>query len=390
MNDHRFDELLDSPLADPGRDTRRRRIMILIGLAVSIVLGTVVTIAALVAGRDDSAAVGTQDTAPTTTQAAHEVPGIPGDRVYARMVATGAGILMFGGLEPVQNLNGARYAEVWRYAPDAERWWDQRASNRPEPRAGAAIAYDSGSEVVVLFGGATGGCRYPMCSELPAETWVYDPATNTWEQRFPAESPPGRHGHAMAYDSDSDRVVMFGGDSGQNWLEDTWTYDTDANRWMEVSTNEPPWRRALHAMAYDPDAGRVVLWGGADRDDTLAWAFDLGAAVWEQIDLDPAPQGAWDACLVWDPATRRTLLIGGEGYTTEEISAGVTSTAIRLRDEVWSLDLETPAWTQLDPLPRAVTAHGCALDPGSGMIIVWTGDAVLQVDPATGGTGPAG
>jgi hypothetical protein len=238
---------------------------------------------------------------------------------------------------------------------------------------------------VVVFGGAIGSCSYPRCSEDVADTWVYDPAANTWEQRFPPVSPPARHGHKLAYDAGSDRVVLFGGDTGERWLGDTWAYDSDANTWTEVPTGEGPWPVAQQAMAYDPVADRVVLWGGAEREESEVWAFDLEAATWSLTTPTPAPAAAWDACLAWDAASQRLLLTGGEGLTTVQVSEAGTSTEIRPRDEVWALDLEAGAWTLLGRLPQAVAAHGCAGDPESGAVLIWDGSGILSFDPATGG-----
>jgi hypothetical protein len=394
MQDDRFDGLLESPLADPdpGRRARRRRLTFLT-VGTALLIGAAITVI-LVAGGDEDEATTTTGVPGATTSITTTLPsgvaGFPDPRVYSRMVATESGILMFGGLEPLQNLNGMRYADVWRYDPVADQWWDLRTPGGPSPRAGAAVVYDAGSDLVVLFGGAPGNCRYPICPEASAETWVYDPAANTWERRSADPAPSARHGHGLAYDAASDRVVLFGGDSTENWLDDTWSYDTDADAWTEIAAvGDPPPRRALYAMSYDPDADRVLLWGGADWEHTLVWAFDLEGASWEEFEFDPAPAAAWDACLVWDPALRRSVLIGGEGYTVEEIADGVTSTAIRVRDEVWALDLSSGTWEQLQGLSEPTTRHTCTRDPDSGIIVVWTEDGVVEVDPVVGGPGPA-
>ena len=334
------------------------------------------------AGAGASTTSAPEDSATTTSAA--PVAGFPEDRVYAQLVATDAGIFLFGGLKPVSRLNADRFDDVWRYDPTSGEWWDIQAPRGPVPRAGTAVAYDSGSGLVVLFGGAIGSCNYPVCADHIDDTWVYDPAANTWEERSPDISPPGRHAHAMAYDSQSDRVVLFGGDTGSAWLGDTWAYDADADTWVEVTTEEAPWRVAQQAMAYDPVADRIVLWGGAEREESVVWTFDLESATWSSTTWDPAPEPAWDACLVWDAAAEQMLLIGGEGPTTVQISASITAREVRLRDEVWALDLDAGAWTLLGRLPGPVARHGCADDPESTGVVVWSLDPVLLVDPATG------
>ena len=287
-------------------------------------------------------------------------------------MATDAGILLFGGLKPVPRLNADRFDDVWRYDPATGEWWDVQAPRGPVPRAGAAVAYDAGSGVVVLFGGAVGSCSYPACTDHLDDTWVYDPVANTWEERSPAISPPARHGHTMAYDAQSDRVVLFGGDTGSAWLGDTWAYDADTDTWVEVPTEEAPWPVAQQAMAYDPVADRIVLWGGAEREESVVWTFDLETATWSSATWDPAPEPAWDACLVWDAADRADAADRRRGPDDRADLRGDhrPGRSVR-RDEVWALDLEAGAWTLLGRLPEPVAAHGCADDPGSAGVVVW-------------------
>ena len=61
---------------------------------------------------------------------------------------------------------------------------------------------------------------------------------------------------------------MFGGRSGSGadsveFLNDTWAYDPVANTWTELdpSGTLPP-ARAMHAMACDPVANRLIVFGG--------------------------------------------------------------------------------------------------------------------------------
>ena len=59
-----------------------------------------------------------------------------------------------------------------------------------------------------------------------ADTWAYDPATNSWTDLNPTGPRPlGRAGHAMVYDPDTRRVIMFGGNpSGVKASCETWAY----------------------------------------------------------------------------------------------------------------------------------------------------------------------
>src|SRR5207247_5007912 len=113
---------------------------------------------------------------------------------------------------------------------------------------GDAMAYDSASDRVVLFG------PYDVNN-----TWAYDFDTNMWRNMDPVAAPPTRYSAATAYDSGSDRVVMFGGYGTQGWLPDTWAYDLETNTWTDVDIPVP-----LSA----PQALRATSW---DAQVTLLW-----------------------------------------------------------------------------------------------------------------------
>ena len=87
-----------------------------------------------------------------------------------------------------------------------------------------AMAYNAGSDRVILFGG-TGGF----------ETWAYDFNRNEWTNMNSVVHPSGRWAHAMAYDAGSDRVVLFGGETGAlNPSDETWAYDFNTDTWTQM------------------------------------------------------------------------------------------------------------------------------------------------------------
>jgi len=95
--------------------------------------------------------------------------------------------------------------------------------------------------------------------------------TPTWAQ-VSSMGPTSRNQHAMAYDSQRGRIVLFGGNIGGPSLSDTWEWD--GLRWSQGTTG--PSSRAGHAMAYDSQRARVVMFGGEAmgiyRNDT--WERD--------------------------------------------------------------------------------------------------------------------
>ena len=100
-------------------------------------------------------------------------------------------------------------------------WVAQTPATHPSARFLAAMAYDSATGDMVLFGGQ----RYGFLGD----TWTYN--GTTWTQQHPATSPPARINAAMAYDPATGNVVLFGGfGSSGAALGDTWTYNESGRK----------------------------------------------------------------------------------------------------------------------------------------------------------------
>src|SRR5262249_46849491 len=90
-------------------------------------------------------------------------------------------------------------------------------------------------------------CCGVIAFESAANPGVPDSAT--WVQLSPASSPPARSYLAMTYDAASGKIIMFGGDNGTTYLNDTWTFD--GFTWTQVAVSHSPPARAAAQMAYD-------------------------------------------------------------------------------------------------------------------------------------------
>ena len=75
-----------------------------------------------------------------------------------------------------------------------------------------------------------------------------------WEQVPTTATPPPRFGHAMAYDAESERIVLFGGSGGTpeidaDMLADTWVFDTASGSWTEMTGRERIVRATLSSLS---------------------------------------------------------------------------------------------------------------------------------------------
>lgn len=141
---------------------------------------------------------------------------------------------------------------TWEW--DGLTWLPRFAPVSIRERSGHALAYDAERRRVVLFGGQA------LSGGALSDTWEWN--GSTWVQRS-VVGPPARFDHAMAYDAARKRVVLYGGSGpagapGSGLFEDTWEWD--GNAWTQRPGGPGP--RAGHAMAYDASRQRVFLYGG--------------------------------------------------------------------------------------------------------------------------------
>jgi N-acetylneuraminic acid mutarotase len=168
--------------------------------------------------------------------------------------------------------------ETWALDLDGATWEEMQPKERPPIRTYYAMAYDAGSDRVILFGGAG-----PSIGEPFGDTWAYDFDTDSWERMEPKRSPPARTYAVAAYDAASDRVILYGGsvDEEVATFQDTWAYDYERDTWTKLAPKGPMGVLAWHAMAPSPE-GVVLFGGGITRDDYVAdtWIFDTQKGTW--------------------------------------------------------------------------------------------------------------
>lgn len=217
-------------------------------------------------------------------------------------------IVLFGG-----SAGGAsRKNDTWEWSGSGD-WTGINPATSPMFRNGHAMAYDAAREQIVMTGGLY--CSFSPLSEC-ADTWVY--AGGIWTQTATvagAAYAPGRWRAAMAYDAARHVVVMFGGTSANyaTAYNDTWEYDGAA--WTKkVSANGlAPAPRYDHALAYDAQRQKVVLYGGTGiGPGELHWEWD--GTNWNRVNAAaPDPGARQQHAMTYDSARNRLVLTGNFG-----------------------------------------------------------------------------
>lgn len=252
------------------------------------------------------------------------------------------------------------------------------AGATPASRDSQSMVYDSASGKVILFGGWGGDETYFD------DTWAYDPATNVWTDLSPADPVPSKRAfHQMVYDPDSGRVFLFGGARDEEeFLGDTWVYDPAPNLWTELSpAGDVPSARADHAIVYDAAGRRLIMFGGWSGDTAFndTWAYDPAGNNWTELHPSGDLPLARDShAMVYNSDTGMVILFGG---FTEEVMG-----------DTWLYDPTANTWTELDPggdAPAARDRHRMVYDAVRHQVLLfggWLGDSCVDdtwaYDPA--------
>ena len=195
-------------------------------------------------------------------------------------------------------------------------------ANNPSGRTQVRMTYDQSSQHLVLFGGLTAFDSGTKQAYDLGDTWEW--ADGKWNQMHPAVTPPPRSIHVMVYDPVRSRTVMFGGKTGSilpKYLNDTWAYASGV--WTELKPATQPPVRAFAGAGYDSDRDRIVMYGGSitSLDATQAtvttnlydtWEFD--GTDWKQVGPTSGPQYV-KPILEYDKARHQMLMMIEETTT---------------------------------------------------------------------------
>lgn len=260
--------------------------------------------------------------------------GVPPARYGAGMVydrAMGT-TLLFGGATYTTT-----YADTWAFSKSTG-WTELTPGVSPSAVAGPSLAYDATTETVVLFGGGM-----PSGSHSD-QTWTWDGVT--WTQQFPSVSPPACYWNAtngMVFDSHLGKVVLFG-----CWpSNETWEWDGNSKTWTQQFPAHSPSARTA-TLAYDENTNQVILFGGnipgVAYNDT--WTYD--GVDWVQQQPATVPPTRTDNGLAYDPVLKKVVLFGGLAGSCEDCGNG------RLNDTwLWDGSNWKQVQTLLSPEPSS-------------------------------------
>lgn len=296
----------------------------------------------------------------------------PSDRFLPAMTYDYADgyVLLFGGLQIVGS-NITSYGDTWAFQHGA--WTQLVTPSSPTARGGASLVYDPTLGGVVLFGGTS------SLNAFDNDTWLYR-AGNWSKLDASGTAPSGRFGASLAWDSNAQEVVAFGGASicplhcsslfpGHN---DTWAFQNGS--WSNLTAaGGPPTSTAFNSQLVNVStSGELVLFEDLNASvpgDCQTWSYTAG--TWAQLNLTPQACGMADPEATWDSEDGAAIFYG--------------SSSNILFEPTWAF--AGGAWTQADndSYPGPLVAASLAYDPADASAYLVGGQSALSsaVNPAT-------
>ncbi|HEX2680868.1 MAG TPA: kelch repeat-containing protein [Candidatus Dormibacteraeota bacterium] len=166
----------------------------------------------------------------------------------------------------------------------------------------AAAAWDSVRNQLVVFGGFDGQ------NNVLNDTWTWN---GSWVEH-PVNGPSPRRQAAMAFDPENGLTVLYGGWAASHFY-DTWLWD--GTSWQVANPAHTPSINGV--MAFDPTSHSILLWGfaGSAYPPADAETWKWSGSDWVQLDVQPAGSpmlklDGYQFVLSPDPASGRVVLVG--------------------------------------------------------------------------------
>ncbi|MBI4498138.1 MAG: hypothetical protein HY689_09595 [Chloroflexi bacterium] len=207
------------------------------------------------------------------------------------------------------------FHDTWSFDPVAASWSELGAGSaeRPATRYGAGGAYDAHLNRFLVSHGFTNLGRFD-------DTWILDLGVQQWRKVATQGAIPEQRCLVRAWwEPSSGRLLLFGGQSNrQPFLGDFWSLDVASGRWTEKQQVLLPSPRHLYGAAADDRARRWYLFGGNTANGAVGdtWVYDAAQDGWSLL-IDPGaaegPSARYGADIT--VAGERLFLFGGNDGT---------------------------------------------------------------------------
>lgn len=283
--------------------------------------------------------------------------------------------------------------DTWTYR--AGVWTNLTGSEALSPGtyADGSLTYDPNLDALLYVGGE--GCTGEFCGD----DWTF--SHGSWAVAGAGPLGGGVTGFGLAYDVQDTMAITYGGccPGSANSFYGRETLGLVGSTWQNVSQG-PLFPPPLNwpAMAYDPNTGQVVMFGGGNGPagapspgQPLGWdynqTFTFQGDVWSSAQSSTDPPAIDGASMVYDATDGYLLLFGGATYGTVAIQDGNVSGPYMCQGDSWAWTGSN--WTHVGPGPVGVDdvpcVSGATSSSGGG-----SSTGPVSSSPGMGGGGSGG
>ncbi|CAE6966371.1 Atrnl1 [Symbiodinium sp. CCMP2456] len=210
------------------------------------------------------------------------------------------------------------------------------------------LIFEEVSQGIFLFGGQ--GYGTPTYS---SKLYFYSITLNAWTLKSSVAVPPGRHMHTAVLDATNRRMYIFGGgtrssssSTANSLLSDLFRYDLASDSWTQLTGHTTP--RARHAAVWDSNSDRMIVFGGEADDKTKlgdVLEYDPVSDTWSSPTISGStPVARVEPVAVWDATSNSMLMCCGEGDV--DVYSPFTDSTASAYNDLWSY-VRGSGWTEL-------------------------------------------
>lgn len=273
-------------------------------------------------------------------------------------------------------------AEAEEFEKRAHPSYEVTPSGPRNGRLGYTTVLDHQRRRIYLFGGNSvlGMTEHSRADlwvcELPpgvddvsgSTPWTHRPETNRWERLTPAGMPPPpRADHSAVWDPEGGKMYVFGG--SEAWpsscaFNDLWTYAPETSAWQQIAPLGTPPQSGCYEAVWDPGDRRILVLGR-----TGLWTFCTASSRWEELHPEGEPPPACRCrSAVWDADTQRLYVVCM--WSQGEVWAFASET------EIWVYVASANSWTHINssgPTPPGHREYVALWDSTTHEIVAFGG-----------------
>jgi len=222
--------------------------------------------------------------------------------------------------------------------PTQDVWTEVFPAHIPDAYNYSGVQYDPDDDVIFLYGGTSGGfgSNWVYCSTLQGTPGVLTAkqsaagcaSPDDWTQVIPVGGiqPLGVYHNGMLYDTQTKKMILYGGTSGAltTAYGQTWAYDVPTHTWTQKCaagcTAPPDFKNSVltagssvpkPSWAYSTSTHKIYLHQDGNYSDTQPsdWVYDPSADTWTPL-ISAGVGPSLDSFMAYDAGTDRLITMG--------------------------------------------------------------------------------